>query len=123
MRSKKSYEMKANSKNIAHLHEKTLIIIMAYIFSAFNFLVSGLVFNDKDDIVMGVVMLFMIPIVILDKRKEMRGSLATALTCIMHFTFCLGISYLHSFWWMTAYLCEIIFCFIIVLISKRKADK
>ena len=122
-RNKKDYERLANHRNIPHLIENTIIIVLAYCFSGFNLVAAGLhasgLHVDRYLIMGGVAMLLMVPVSILDDRKEMRGMLYTLGCCIIHLAICVVLSVAFSFWWMVAYGCEVLLGFIIVVMMKK----
>ena len=83
MKRRKDYDTKASVRNTPHLKEKTWIIGLSYAFSGVNFIACGLgIFGAAFDIYavfLGAVLLCMVPVSVLDDRKEMRGTLAAAL--------------------------------------------
>lgn len=120
----------ANHRNTPHLIEKTAIILLSYLFSGVNTICTGAYFLKttgevfyKYLILFGVVMLIMVPVSILDNRRKMRGKLAAILGGIMHLAICLTLSLAFSFWWIVVYGCEVLLCFLAIIIAKKRGEK
>lgn len=109
---------KASYSNVPHFFEKTALIVSSYCFSGINFLICSHLY-DVRTCVLGVIFLIMVPITFWDKRKEMRGTLYTVLSCIMHFAFCIIFSILYSFWWLAIYCGEVVLSVLAIAIAKK----
>lgn len=124
--SKSHHENSANRKNTPHLIENTAVIILSYVFSGVNLIYAGFHSIETIDgslpkylIFVGVVMLLMVPISVLDNRREMRGKLAAILGCSMNLAICFMLSFFSSFWWMAVYVCEVLVCFFASIIARK----
>lgn len=127
---KKSYNSIANNQNTPHLRENKIVILFSYLFSGLNFLILGWYASTPDNpaiarvcILIGVVLLWMAPLSFMDNRKEMKGNFATISAAIMHLCYCVVFSIVHSFWWIGAYVCEVVLCIAFLLTSQRKRFK
>lgn len=118
------------SLSISHYQaEKLFVIVSSYVLSGVNFICAGIIAFETDHaelakylIFLGAIMLFMGPVSIWDKRKEMRGKFAAAIDGIMHLAFCIMLSYLFSWWWMAVYLIEVVVVFLVILIARMLAS-
>lgn len=126
-KSAKDYDETATVRNTPHLRENILIIFLAYLFSGLNWIVAGCFFDRavdiaryRYDIFLGAILLVTALVIFFDRRKEMCGMLATVLASILHFIFCIMLSFTFSFWWMVVYVCEVVLGFITVYLSCRR---
>lgn len=117
-------KLTTNRKKMLRLTRNTIIIMLAYFFSGVNLTLSRWTFLKDTDVVnfpdfslIGIIMLFMVVITYFDERKENRGMLAMVAALIMHYAFCIVLTYLFSLWWLLVYVCELVigFCIIIIL--------
>ncbi len=100
---------------------KNLIMIgAAYVFSGLNCFFAGITSEYRSLIMGGVVLLLVAPVCLLDKRKDMRGTLGCVASCIVFFLFSAFISWAVSFWWIVVCSCEVFFCALIILIMRMK---
>ena len=127
---KKRYGESANHRNTPHFTEKTIILVLAYAFTAANLISAGILSavegNDSAQyrwlFLLGGVMAFMTPLQILDTRKEMRGTFAAVGAVILHFTFCAILAYLGSLWWLAVYGGQVLLC-VFMLTARRIAHR
>lgn len=125
-KTKKHYSESANHRNTPHFVEKTIILVLAYAFTAANLISAGILSavegNDSAQyswlFLLGGVMAFLTPLQILDTRKEMRGTFAVVGAGILHFTFCAILAYLGSLWWLAVYGGQVLLC--VFMLTARK---
>ncbi len=103
---------------------RIIMIVSAYVFSGINFICSACLLDEKSSKVMialisvGILLLLMGLVSIFDNRKEMRSKFAVNSVCVMHFAICLFFSFSFSFWWLLAYVGEVLICAFVVKIVK-----
>lgn len=126
MRKFRLYLEESNIGNIPHLRENILLICLAYGFSGFNCILTGVcTFHTaasvaKAVIILGIVFVCMVPVSFFDRRKGMCGMLNVILTCIMHLLLSLAASCYYSIWWMmVVYAGEAVCAVIAVLICVK----
>ncbi len=102
-----------------------LFICLSYGFTGINLIIFSVVegLHSKfftHSVVIAVIMLCMIPVSLLDNRKEMRGKLNAIMCGVIHFVMSICISCIHSFWlFMVLYVLE----FVVSLIANHIANK
>lgn len=126
MRHKQKHGKKAffvSSSNTPNLREKTIIIGMAYLFSGVNCIVDRLVCAEgsvvQGRLLLGIMMLLMVPISVMDEKRENRGMLATICACLVHLAFSGMFAYLSTPWWMAVYAVEVAVIAVVVFISLK----
>jgi len=108
--------------------KNVLIIMLSYLFSGVNFLISSFYLKAADivlsryAIALAAIMLMMAVVSVLDPRKENRGIFAAICTCIIFFAFCIALACVVSTSFIVICPCEITFCAIIVYVSKKTGD-
>ena len=89
--------------NPTSMRKNLILICLNYGFIGINFIISCFFKgnpNYKISIMLGIVMLFMVPISCLHKRESMRGKFNVVGTCIMHLVSILSLSWFYSSWQM-----------------------
>lgn len=104
-----------------------IAIAFSYAAIGLNQIAAGILARGMQDaplfgcfIVLGVVMLIMVPISLLDSRKEMRGPLYAVLTGIAHLVMCIFLSCEFSSWWMAVYGAEAILCLCVIFFPEKQ---
>ena len=126
MKNKQKHGEKAffvSSSNTPNLREKTIIIGMAYLFSGVNCIANRLVCTEgsvaQGSLLLGIMMLLMVPISVMDKKRENRGMLATICACLVHLAFSGLFAYLSAPWWIAVYAVEVAAIAVVVFISLK----
>ncbi len=104
-----------------------IAIAFSYAAIGLNQIVVGILARETIDaplfgsfIILGVVMLVMVPISLLDSRKEMRGPFYLALMGIVHLVDCIFLSCEFSPWWMAVYGAEAALCLCVILFPGKQ---
>jgi len=104
-----------------------IAIAFSYAAIGLNEIAAGILARGTQDaplfgsfIVLGVVMLIMVPISLLDSRKEMRGPFYLALMGIVHLAVAILLSCEFSPWWMAVYGAEVILCLCVISFPEKQ---
>ncbi len=105
--------------------KNVILITLVYALLGFNFILGGLFMTQTDKelsysfIALGVVMLIMVPISIIDKRKEMRSN-AYVIGCMFVYLFCCCmLCLIVPLWLIPIYIGEIFILTAIFYICKK----
>ena len=105
---------------------KTTVIALNYVYTGGNFVVAGLHSINLEDPVLnrvltftGVTFLLMVPVVVLDDRKDMHSLFVVLGTCAMHFALSVMLAFDYSFWWVVVYISEVLLSLCIIIILKK----
>ena len=127
MRYKQKTKRYSTRNNIYNTQEYLSVTVLIFMLSGVNLICAGFLSNNIRDehsseflIFLGVMLIFMIPISILDKRHEMRSKLTTVLYCIMHLGFGFLLAFFFSWLWIVVCFCEILLCVLFYFIIKNK---
>ena len=133
MNTRKNYDRTANARNTPYLFERILLNAMLFGFTGINHILLYIFVNqhtpqlDYYASIFGVGMLIMVPISIIDNRKEMRSWIVVFSTAVIHLVLSVRIAeLLNDRKFMLVYLLEILVSVISVVISlilrKRKRN-
>ncbi len=107
-----------------------LTTICSYAFSGINVCAAGITIKASyphyDTFYIfgiGVVFFLMVPITLVDKRKENRDARYALCVGIMHLGICAYLSYMYSKWWILAYSVEVFIYSLIGYLIKRNYRK
>ncbi|MBQ4284164.1 MAG: hypothetical protein IJB96_09585 [Lachnospira sp.] len=123
---KASHKFVDKAKKYFYPVENVTIILLSYLFSAMNFFVAGLYYGRMEQgnlcgnlIFIGCVLFVMVPICIVDSRKQNRGRFAAVCGIIVHFVFCLGFALIYSYQWLLVYFGEVIVGAVLLVFMRR----
>lgn len=109
------------------LNGATFSIALTYLLSGINLIAAGIIefFNAGGSpavwlFMVGLVMLLMVPISIVDPRKEMHGTLNVFSGIIMLVAFCGVFAFVFSLWWIVILCVELIIYFLILRVVNKK---
>ena len=107
-----------------------LAILCSYAFSGINVCAAGIMtkasyphYDAFYIIGIGIVFFLLVPITLVDKRKEHRDARYALCTGIMHLGICAYLSYTLSLWWILLYLLEVFVYLAIGNLIKRHHRK
>lgn len=131
---RKNYDRTANARNTPYLFERILVNAMLFGFTGINHILPYILVDQHTPIldyyalVFGVGMLIMVPLSIIDNRKEMRSWIVVLSTAVIHFVLSVRITeLLNDRKFMLVYLLEVLVSVISVVISlilrKRRKRK
>lgn len=127
MGTKKKYDFPVNRQNTPDLKLYNWLLGLFWGFSGFNCILSHFILQTKSDeapgflLALGIISLLLIPLKLLDDRKENRGLLAVVGSGFSHFYFTLNCFLSGFFLVVAAYVCQWIVCgFCIYWFKGRK---